>query len=63
MKSKTKSKKNKSETSVITKLSKAQKFYVTLIARLLDEFVKEEIITPTQNKQCSEYILNKMQIK
>jgi hypothetical protein len=46
--------------SVISKLSKKQQFYITLISGLNSELITEQIITPMQKNQIEKYILGKM---
>jgi hypothetical protein len=46
--------------SVFSELTEDQQWYVTLFCRSLDEMLVEQIITPTQKNQMTDYILKKM---
>jgi hypothetical protein len=50
----------KIEESVFNELTEDQQWYITIFCRVLDEFVNEQIITPTQSNQMKDYILKKM---
>lgn len=45
---------------VVSELTDEQHFWITLIARLNDELVNKQIITPTQRGEISKYIRERM---
>lgn len=53
-------KKPNAKKSIISKLKKEQRFYITLIAKLNSELITEQIITPMQKSQIEKYILSKI---